>query len=390
MVGSKLVFCANPTPGRRGYALFRGFDELLRMDFHLSGSASHVVIERNNKQTKQKLTSNEARRSVQFFLLWAISNSIIISDEDIELVGVKVAVPGRYFQDTRSLTDVYAKKLVSTKDSSPAHTSAIIDDVQQIRKTIRDTKIIAVSDSVFHQNAQSMSAYAIPKNETKKYDLMKFGYRGTTTSSVVKQLDKIAGKVYDRTVVCELGPEPTITALLKGRSVYSSSGYSPAGGLPSIHGSGDIDPNVLLMVSSKNKLSAIQLRSYFNSTSGLAGMSGTSGSFSKLFDLSSQAHEASANTLKLINESIKQEVASAAAMLNGIDMLVVTGEDGLNNAKLRKLVLTNLDFLGLHLDNNKNQKAGHGEYVNQHGKTGIVLIRANELEEIAVQALSHA
>lgn len=390
MVGSKLVFSANPTPGRREYALFRGQEELLRMDFHLSGSASHVTVEKNGNKTKQKLTANEARRSTQFFLLWAMSNAVVVSDEDIELVGIKVAVPGRYFQDTRSLTDAYMNKLLSIKDSSPSHATAAIEDIRQIRKSIPNAKIIAVSDSVFHQSAQAMSTYALPKKVTKKYDLMRFGYRGTSTSSVVKQLGMVAGKVYDRTVVCELGPATTVTALHKGRSVYTSSGYSPAGGLPSTHGSGDIDPNALLTIFSKSRLSPVQLRSYFSNSSGLAGMSGTSGSFNKLFDLSSQAHEASAKALKLINESVKREIASATAMLNGLDMLVITGEAGLDNPKLRKLILSNLDFLGIHLDNSKNQKATHGEYINQHGKTGIVIIRANELEEIAAQSLSHA
>lgn len=380
-----MVFSANPNPRRREYALFRGSELLLKMDFHLAGSASHVIISHDGQIINQKLTSRESRRSVQFFLLWAMSQAIIISEEDIELIGVKVAAPGRYFQTSRPLTEAYLNKLFASQNLAPAHISATIEDARNLLKAVPGKRIIAVSDSAFHEGARAMSGYALPKDEVKKYSLTKYGYGGNAAASVLKQLNSTAGRVYDRVIICDLGLESNITALHKGKSIYTSSGYSPSSGLPSVNGPGDVDPNALLAISTRRRFSPMQLQSYLNTASGLAGLSGTNGSFKKLFELSSQAHEASATTLKLFNEAVKKEIAAAAAMLNGLDMLVITGEDGLALPKLRTLVLSDMQFLGISLDTARNRKAEPRDFLNQRGKTGIALIEADVLGEIAWQ-----
>ena len=383
---NKVILSANPGSQSRKYALYRGGQLLVSMHFETEKSSKLVNIVVPGDSSRQKVTTQEYKQPLSFFLIWAISNDIIKNDSEIDAAGLRIVSPGTYFQKNRVLDQNFLDKLAAQQNKAPIHITAALREAKDLMKSLPHSLLIAVSDSTFHDSMNvNAREYAIAIADTNKLDIHRFGYHGISYQSVMRRLNALAGSEHGKVIICHLGGGSSIAAIESGQSFDSSTGYAPLEGLPMMTRSGDIGIDAVFELMNEKNLSQPQILNYLNTQSGLKGMSGTDGDIRKLLDLYSQSHKGSMKALEHFAYSIKKSIGSYIAAMNGLDILVFTGTAGFRSAQLRKLICSDLDSLGIHLDSRKNSSLKDNGFVNKHGETGIAVIETDEMSEIVYQ-----
>jgi len=383
---ARLILSANPGSISRKYALYNGDELLLSMHFEVDGRSNIVNLSTPKNSETLNLSSKEFSQPLVYFLIWASANDIIENDSSIDAAGLRFVAPGTDFQKNHTLNQEFVDKLASRQISAPLHISATLREAKEIMEHLPHAQLSAISDSAFHSIMPVASrTYALPRDDIKNYDLYRFGYHGISMSSVLRQLDTLAGQIHQNIVVCHLGGGTSVTAIKNGQSFDTSMGYSPLEGLPMVSRAGDIGIDAAFELMNQKNMSQAQLQNYLSTKSGLAGMSGTDGDIRKLLVLYEQSHQSAIDALNHYAYSIRKCIGSYVAGLGGIDMLVFTGTAGQRSAKLRELICQNTDVLGLQLDASKNNSLKGAGFINQDETTGIVVIETDELREIAAQ-----
>ena len=173
----------------------------------------------------------------------------------------------------------------------------------------------------------------------------------------MQKLGSIVGQkaALGRVIVCHLGSGASLSAVYKGKSVDTSMGFSPAGGIPMSTRPGDLDPGVAWVMMKNEKLSPVQFNHLINHESGLLGISGTTGDMSDL--LKQEATDSrSAEAVSLFCYQVKKWIGAFAAILGGVDYLVFAGGIGENAPVIRARICAGLEFLGIELDNKRNEE----------------------------------
>jgi acetate kinase len=170
----------------------------------------------------------------------------------------------------------------------------------------------------------------------------RYGFHGLSCESVVRQL---GGRVPDRLVIAHLGSGSSITAVDKGRSIDTSMGLTPTGGMMMATRSGDLDPGLLIFLLRSQGLDADGLEDLLDRHSGLLGVSGRSGDPRRLREAAAKSPDARL-ALTMFAYAARKQVAAMAAALGGLDLLVFTGGIGENDAEIRAEICEGLAWLG--------------------------------------------
>ncbi len=358
----------------------------MSMHFETENGTKFVSIVTPGDSARQKVTTQEFKQPLSFFLIWAISNDMIKNDSEIDAAGLRIVAPGSYFQKNRVLDQGFLDKLASVQNKAPVHITIALREAKDLMKSLPHSLLIAISDSTFHSSMnRSAREYAIVEADANKLDIHRFGYHGISYQSVMRKLNALAGGEHGKVIVCHLGGGSSITAIKSGQSYDTSTGYAPLEGLPMTTRSGDIGIDAVFELMNEKNLSQPQILNYLNTQSGLKGMSGTDGDIRKLFSLYEQGHKGSAKTLEHFAYSIKKSIGSYIAAMNGLDILVFTGTAGQRSAPLRRMICADLESIGVHLDGRKNSAIKEDGFINKHGEAGIAVIETDEMGEIVKQ-----
>jgi acetate kinase len=249
--------------------------------------------------------------------------------------------------------------------------------------------IVGVSDSAFHASLpDEYKFYGIPIKDSRALGLYRCGYHGISVQSVVSQTEKIIGYLPEKVIVCHLGGGASITAVRKGQSLNTTMGFTPLEGLVMATRVGDIDPGAVLYLMEKLGKDKKALGAYFNNDCGLLGLSGKSDDIRKLLVLEQAGNYDAQLALKIYVNKIKQYIGQMAAVLGGLDLLILAGTVGERSFIIRERICAGLEFLGLQLDKKlNNQSEGIEvslEVVNSPVK--ILVVKTDEMAEIAKAA----
>lgn len=259
---------------------------------------------------------------------------IIYSQKNKEKVifALRVVAPGFFFQKDQIINQKFIEKLKKAKEIAPLHITSVLEEIKLIRKNFPKAKIVACSDSKFHETMPIYAkTYAIPKNLATKNQIFRYGYHGLAVQSTINHL-KIKKALKPKTIVCHLGSGCSVTAVLKGKSVDNSMGFSPLEGIMGSTRSGTIDPT--LKISSN----------ILNHESGFKGLTGSSDLRKILEKIKTKNNSKEQEALDIFIYQIQKAIGSAIATLNGVDLIIFTGGIGYSSAIVRKLILKNLTF----------------------------------------------
>ena len=308
---------------------------------------------------------------------------VIDSLEEIDAVGHRIVHGGEIFDKSVMIDKDVIEKIDECSALAPLHNPAAILGIRACQKEMPGVPMAAVFDTAFHQTMPKENyIYPIPYEFYEKYRIRKYGAHGTSHQYVSKLAAKLENKPIEdlKIVTCHLGQGASITAVDGGKSIDTSMGLSPLGGIPMVTRSGDLDPSVVTDIMEKENLSAKEVNTLLNKKSGLYGITGLDPDFRQIELASYEEDKPKAHiAIELFTKSISQFIAKYAVSMKGLDVVVFTGGIGENQINIRKKICKNLEFMGLIIDEEKNDVRGEEILITKpESKIRAYIIPTNE------------
>jgi acetate kinase len=226
---------------------------------------------------------------------------------------------------------------------APLHGPASLALIHDAADRYPELPQVACFDTAFHATMPEV-AYTLPISRALRAEgLRRYGFHGLSCESIVHQF---GGDVPDRMVIAHLGNGASVTAVKAGRSIDTSMGLTPSGGVIMGTRSGDLDPGVLVYLLREKGFDATSIETLVDHQSGLLGISGLSGDMRRLHEASA-SHPDAAIAVAMFCISVRKQIAAMIAVLDGIDALVFTGGIGENDALVRSAICEGLGWAGI-------------------------------------------
>lgn len=316
---------------------------------------------------------------------------VIKSMDEISAVGHRVVHGGEKYSESVLITDEVLDSIRDCIALAPLHNPPNIIGIESCRELMPNVPMVAVFDTAFHQTMpKDKYIYPIPYEYYKKYGVRKYGFHGTSHMFVSQRLAEIENKPLEGTkiVTCHLGQGSSICAIKDGKSVDTSMGLTPLGGLPMVTRSGDLDPSVVTYIMKKENLTPAQMEDLLNKKSGLSGMSGLVPDFREIEIASNEGQPDAKIAVENFNYTIASYVAKYAVAMNGVDYIIFTGGIGENQINIRKGICQKLEFMGVKLDVDANNMRGEEKVISTpDSKIKVYVIPTNEELMIAKETL---
>lgn len=242
--------------------------------------------------------------------------------------------------------------------------------------------MVGVFDTAFHQTIpEERYLYPISYEYYKKYGIRKYGFHGTSHMYVSKRLAQIEHKSIEelKIVTCHLGQGSSICAIEGGRSVDTSMGLTPLAGVPMVTRSGDIDPSVVTFIMKKENKTAGEVENLLNKASGVQGISGLAPDFRVIENESVIGNKRALIAMNNFKYSVAGYIAKYAVAMKGIDAIIFTGGVGENQINIRKGICEYLGFMGVELDEQRNNVRSEEKLISKDtSKVRVYVIPTNE------------
>jgi acetate kinase len=259
-------------------------------------------------------------------------------------VGHRVVHGGPHLRQHQRITSSVLKTLEAAVHFAPLHIPAALTLIRKTEELLPEAAQFACFDTAFHATMPEISfRYALPEELYGK-GVQRYGFHGLSYESVVYRLRET---LPSRVVCAHLGSGSSLVALLEGRSMDTSMGMTPTGGIPMATRVGDLDPGVLLFLMRTEGMDANALERLLNKESGLVALSGGESDMRQLQKAMENGDERAALAIHIFAGAIRKYIGAYAAELGGLDLLVFTGGIGEHSQLIRDLVCEGLEFLGL-------------------------------------------
>jgi acetate kinase len=264
--------------------------------------------------------------------------------------------------------------------------------IRAARAVLAQVPHVAVFDTAFHQTMPPEAyLYAIPVALAEQYGVRRYGFHGTSHKYVSERSAEFLDRPLEslKIIVLHLGNGASMTAIDGGRSIDTSMGLTPLEGLVMGTRSGDLDPAVLVHLHRQGGMSMDELDDLLNKKSGLLGLTGN-GDMRDVQIAASEGDAAAITALAVWRHRMRHYLGAYIALLGGVDAIVFTAGVGENSALLRRRSLAGLEFLGIEIDDDRNELESRAERrISPDGAAvEVLVIPTNEELEIARQALA--
>ncbi len=312
---------------------------------------------------------------------------VIKNTDEIEVVGHRIVHGGESFTKPTFITSQVKEKIKQTFQLAPLHNPAGFRGIEVAERIFSNASQVAVFDTAFHQTMPPEAfRFALPESYYKDHNIRVYGFHGTSHKYVAKQAELYLKEDGLKLITIHLGNGCSMAAINNGISIDTSMGFGPLSGLIMGTRSGDIDATVIFYLVSQLGYDIEQVSNLLNKRSGMLGLTG----FSDMRDIT-KAINAGDERAKLAYDMyayrIKKYIGAYAAALNGLDAIVFTAGVGENDALIRELVCSNMEYIGLKIDLSQNNiRTGNIREINQpDSKVKILVVPTNEEMEIANQ-----
>lgn len=265
----------------------------------------------------------------------------------------------------------------------PEHLPAEVRLIEEFRKLFLDVPQIACFDTAFHHDLPRVAQILPIPRKYEAAGVRRYGFHGLSYTFLMKELVRIQGEgvAHGRVVLAHLGSGVSLVAVRDGKPIDTSMGFTPISGVPMSTRSGDLDPGLAWYLARKNNMDAKQFNEMVTNASGLLGVSETSGDMKMLLENEAEDPRA-AEAVALFCYEVKKRVGAYTAALGGLDTLVFTGGMGENAPKIRKRICDGVDFLGIEIDQSKNDMNA-ATISKGDSKTTVLVIHTDEEAIIA-------
>ena len=332
----------------------------------------------------------DTRAAVEMILRWVVSEDSGVAEvnsiADIHAVGHRVVHGGERFTSSMLINDEVLRGIEDCIELAPLHNPANIHGIVAARAALGAAlPQVAVFDTAFHQTLPDHAfLYALPYQLYRRHRIRRYGFHGTSHRYIAYRYRRLKGIARDATdiITLHLGNGCSIAAIKDGNSIDTSMGFTPLEGLVMGTRSGDLDPSIIDLISTKEGLSLSEVESLLNKQSGLLGISGLTDDMRELL---AEAHEHDDRRARLAIEIFcyraRKYIGSYLAAMNGAEAIVFTGGIGENSAEIREKICAGLSWLGIELDaelNSKNGADSNGQISGDSSRVSVFVIPTNE------------
>jgi len=366
--------------------------QLLNMETEellVKGLCERIGIDGYLKHTSDKdyesnvaMPDHEAAVKIVMDALIDPERGVLKSMSDVHAVGHRVVHGGEKFSDSVVVTDEVERAIDECSELAPLHNPPNLIGIRACKKIMPGVPNVAVFDTAFHAKMPEKAfLYAIPYELYEKHKIRKYGFHGTSHKYVSAVAAELIGKPYNslKIVTCHLGNGASVCAIENGVSVDTSMGLTPLEGLAMGTRSGDLDPAVVPFIMQKEELTAGEALDILNKKSGVLGVSGVSSDFRDLSAAEKSGNARAKAAMDMFCYRVARYVGSYAVAMNGLDAIVFTAGIGENDIAIRERICAYLGFLGVHIDNDKNNSRGKAvEISTSDSKVKALVVPTNE------------
>ena len=311
----------------------------------------------------------------------------VISDiNEIDAIGHRVLHGGSTYSDSIVVNDDVKKVIRECFDLGPLHNPANLIGIEACEKMLPGKPNVAVFDTAFGQGMDEKAyLYAIPYEYYEKYKIRRYGFHGTSHKFVSKEVIDYA-KLPEgnrKVIVCHLGNGASVSASIDGKCVDTSMGLTPLEGLMMGTRSGDLDPAIVQYIANHEDKSVDEVLDILNKKSGLLGITGFSSDSRDVEGKAAEGDKRAQYAIDMFNYRVAKYIGAYTAAMNGVDAIVFTAGIGENSKEHRKDICEYLGYLGVEIDDERNNVRGKYALISSdNSKVKVYLIPTNE--ELAI------
>jgi acetate kinase len=314
------------------------------------------------------------------------SHGVLSSLDELSAVGHRVVHAGEKFATSVKLDSKVMDALKECSPLAPLHNPANIMGIEAVAEALPHVPQVGVFDTAFHQTMpENAFIYGVPYGYYEKYGVRRYGFHGTSHYYVSKRAAGILGRPVEKLkiVTCHLGNGSSITAVKEGKSIDTSMGFTPLAGVLMGTRCGDIDPALVAFIAETEKLSAKDVDSLLNKKGGILGISGLSSDLRDIEEAAKRGEPRSRLALQVLAYGIKKYIGAYAAAMGGLDAVVFTAGVGENSSTVRAMTCEGLEFLGIEIDDGKNDVRGKEAVISTDASKVKVLVVPTD-EELVI------
>ena len=347
-----------------------------------SGSLTHKRPNADKYEVETAIPDHNAAINLVLNTLTDKTLGVIENVSEIAAVGHRF-VHGGTIKESKILDDEILAYIESIVPINPLHGPASLKGVNACMKAMPNVPHVGVFDSAFYASMPEESyMYAVPYEWYEKYGIRRYGFHGTSHRYVSAEAAKLVGKPLEelKIITCHLGSGSSVTAIKDGIAVDTSMGFTPQDGLPMGTRCGPIDPSIVTFMI-KEGLTADEIDTILTKKSGMIGVSGVSSDAREVWAAVEEGNQRARLALDLVIHNARKLIGSYAAEMNGVDVLVFTAGLGENDNKVRNAIATNLEVLGVKINEEVNMNAPRGTFVDmtaEGSKVKVFVIPTDE------------
>lgn len=300
--------------------------------------------------------------------------------DEINAVGHRVVHGGEKFAHSTLITPEVKEVLHELVELAPLHNPANIMGIEACEKVLPGVPNVAVFDTAFHQTMKpDHFLYPLPYEWYENYKVRRYGFHGTSHRYVSERLAEITGRNDLKIITCHVGNGASITAVDSGKVIETSMGLTPLEGLMMGTRCGDIDPAIVPFMMKKENLTPDQIDTIMNKKSGVLGVSQISSDHRDIEGGYNEGKEREVTVMNMYTNAILKYIGSYVALLQGVDAIVFTAGVLENSMLQRRLIASQLGWLGAHFDESLNNFRGEEKAITiPDSKVQIWVIPTNE------------
>jgi len=314
---------------------------------------------------------------------------IRLADAAIDAVAFKAVHAGPRYRGTFLIDDGLVAALEEYLPAAPAHNAIYLSAIRAFREAMPGVPLVAALETEFHATMpEHVARYGVPAGWREQHGVRRYGFHGASHRYVAERSAEMLGVPGDslRLVSCHLGGSSSMCAIDRGRSVDTTMGFSPQSGLENATRPGDLDAFAVLYMMERCGWSVAEVREQLAKGGGLAGLAGVPGG--DVRDLEAAAAAGSADAalaLDLFTYEVRKTIGAYAAAMGGVDGVAFTGGIGENSPRLRSACCAGLEFLGIRLDEWRNEEGTGDRLLSPDGAAVSVLALATNEELIVAR-----
>lgn len=279
---------------------------------------------------------------------------------DVQAVGHRVVHGGELFRQSVLVTEDVMQSLTRLNDLAPLHNPHNIAGIEACASLLPGARQVAVFDTALHAHMPPHAyLYPIPYELYERLHIRRYGFHGISHQYVARRVADLMDKPLSelRIISCHLGGGASVAAIERGRSIDTSMGFTPLEGLMMGTRSGDIDPGAVLYLQAHEGMHVSEVNTLLNRDSGLTGISGVGGDMRDVERGVKEGDERATLAFNMYEYRVRKYIGAYAAALNGVDAIAFTAGIGEHSPMLRGRLARHLTYLGVELDESRNEAA---------------------------------